>query len=106
MSDSERILLDLSENISLLRNIAIFVNFLSVAQLIVAIIVPDIISILLKTWLIVIAGGALIGVIVGLIISKKDPKTSQFFIFFSVFLSGLTTGISFIIVLHARRANN
>ena len=100
MSDSERILLDLAENISLLRNIAIFVDILSLAQLIVAIVIPNIISTLLKTWLIVIGGGALIGVIAGLIISKKDPKTSQFFIFFSVFLSGLTTGISFVIVIH------
>ncbi len=104
MSDSERILLDLSEHLSLLRIIAIFINIFSVAQLIVAIVLPDIISTLLKTWLIVIAVGALIGVTAGLIISKKDPKTSQFFIFFSVFLSGLTTGISFVIAIHAGRS--
>jgi hypothetical protein len=101
--DSERILNDLAENIRLLRTIGIFVNFISLVQLILAVILPDTLSTLLKTWLIVITGSALIGIIIGLYISKNDPKTSQFFIFLSVFLSGLTTGTSLpILINHGR----
>lgn len=99
MSDAERILNDLAQNILLLRNITIFINIASIAQLILAVILPDILTTLLKTWLVVIASSALIGNIIGLIISKNDPKTSQFFIFVSVFLSGLITGISLLLIL-------
>jgi ABC-type multidrug transport system permease subunit len=103
MSDAERILNDLAENIRLLRNICIFIGILSLSQLIFVVVIPDILTTLLKTWLIVIAAGGLIGIIIGLIISKNDPKTSQFFIFLSVFLSGLITGISIpIIIFHGR----
>jgi hypothetical protein len=104
MSDAERILNDLAHNIRLLCNISIFINIASFAQLILAVILPDILTTLLKTWLIVIASGGLIGIIIGLIISKNDPKTSQFFIFLSVFLSGLITGISLLLIIaHGRR---
>lgn len=99
MSESERILNDLAQSIRLLRGISFFINTFGIAQLIVAVIVPDILSPLLKLWLVVITLGAFIGITIGLILARNDPKTSMLFIFLSVFITGLVTGISMVVIV-------
>ena len=67
--------------------------------MVVAVIIPDILSPLLKVWLIVITLGAFIGITIGLILARNDPKSSQLFIFLSVFITGLITGISMVVIV-------
>jgi hypothetical protein len=98
--DSDRIILaDLAQTIRMLRGLSVFINLFGIAQLVVAVIIPDILTPLLKIWLIVITLGAFIGITIGLILARNDPKSSLLFIILSVLITGLITGISIPVIV-------
>ncbi len=99
MSDVERKYRDLIDQIHLGRNVSIFINVFTVVQLIVAVILPDLLPQLLKIWLVTVSGGAIIGILIGLLLSRDDVKTTNFFILISIFISGLVVGISIVTVI-------
>jgi len=85
--------------ITLFRALSVFLNLFSVVQLILSVILPDLLPVELKIWLVVIAGSAFIGIIVGLILARKDPSTTLFFTYLSAFISGLISGISLVVII-------
>lgn len=99
MSDIERKYRDLVDQVHLGRNVSIFINAFTVVQLIIAVILPDLLPQLLKIWLIAVSGGAIVGILIGLLLSREDIKTTNFFILISIFISGLVLGISIVTVI-------
>lgn len=89
----------MQQQIHLFRVFSIFLVFFSVVQLILAVVLPDLLPSLLKTWLVVVTGAAFIGITLGLILSRKDPQTSLFFIVLASFISGLIFGISLVAIV-------
>lgn len=95
----EHNLRDIYSRITLFRSLSVFLNFFCVVQLILSIVLPDLLPAELKTWLIVIAGSAFLGITVGLFLARKDPSTSLFFTYLSAFISGLISGISLVVII-------
>ncbi len=98
-TDTERKYRDLIDQIQLGRNISIFINLFAAVQLLLAVILPDLLPQLLKIWLITVSGGAVIGILIGLLLSRDDVKTTNFFILISIFISGLILGISIVTII-------
>ena len=81
------------------RSLVICLNVICLVQLILAVALPDILSPLVKTWLIVVVGGGFIGLGIALFLAKSDPTTTLFLILLSTFLNGLFCGISIIVIV-------
>lgn len=89
----------MQSQIQLFRIFSIFLVFFSVVQLILAVVLPDLLPPLLKTWLVVVTGTAFLGITLGLFLSRKDQHTSLFFIVLASFISGLIFGISLVVII-------
>ena len=99
MNEIERKYRDVVDQIHLGRNVSIFINIFTVIQLVLAVILPDLLPQLLKIWLITVSGGAIVGILIGLLLSREDVKTTNFFILISIFISGLVLGISIVTII-------
>lgn len=97
--DTERKYHGLVDQIQLGRNVAIFINVLTITQMALAVLLPDLLPTLLKIWLVTVSGGAIVGILIGLILSRDDIKTTNFFILISIFISGLVLGISIVTII-------
>lgn len=95
----EQHLRDIYSRITLFRSLSVFLNFFCVIQLILSVALPDLLPRELKTWLIVIAGSAFIGITGGLFLARKDPSTTLFFTYLAAFISGLVSGISLVVII-------
>lgn len=91
--------LGMDKNLILLRNLSFFLDLFSFIQLVLAIALPDILPVLLKTWLLTVACGALVGIVIGLFLGRKDTATTLFFTFLSAFVCGLVSGISLVVII-------
>jgi len=88
------------KNISnLFSNIAICLNVICFLQVILAVILPDILTSLVKTWLVIVFGGGFIALSIGLFLTRSDPNTNLFLTTLSTFLSGFFCGISTIVIV-------
>jgi len=90
---------NLLTRIFLLWKLCIFLNLFCFVQLIISVIVPDILVPILKTWLIVIAGGSSLGLSISLFLARNDPTTTIYLCFLSIFIDGLISGISIVIII-------
>ena len=82
------------KNLNFFRKLAIIFSVICIVQLIVAIVLPDILSKLLKTWLLVITTCGSLGLGVALFLSRSDKTITFFLILLSFFLNGLISGVS------------
>lgn len=97
--NQERNLRQIYRQIDLFRLLALFLVLFSLIQLVLATILPDLLPVLLKTWLIVVAGSAFLGIALGLFLGRKDPSTVLFFSFLATFIGGLISGISLVAIV-------
>jgi hypothetical protein len=100
---NEKNLQELSDTIRLIRNLSLFLNFLCIIQMLLAAFLPDMLTPLLRIWLVVIMGGSYLAIITGLFMARSDPKTTLFFVVVSFFLSGLVFGISMVVILSTKK---
>lgn len=100
---NEKNLQELADTIRLTRNLSIFLNLLCMVQMLLAVFLPDILTPLLRIWLLVIMGGSYLGIIAGLIMARNDPKTTLFFVVISFFLSGLVFGVSLVVIVTIKK---
>lgn len=89
----------LNGRIQFFRVFSIILNIVCSIQLVVAVLLPDSIPMLLKTWLISVAGGSVVGTGFALFLSRGDPTLTLFLIVLSIFLSGLVSGISVLLIV-------
>lgn len=89
----------LSGRIQFFRVFSIILNIICCLQLVVAVVLPDSIPALLKTWLISVAGGGVVGTGLALFLSRNDLTLTLFLIVLSTFLSGLVSGISALLIV-------
>ena len=99
MDDTRRKYQELVDQIQISRYLSIFINVFASVQLLIAVILPDILPELLKIWLLTVSCGAIVGILFGLLLSREDPKTTNFFIYISIFISGLVLGISIVTII-------
>ena len=89
----------MEEKIYIVRNLSLFLLCLSIAQLIVVVVLPDILDDYTKAWLLVVIGGVFSGLIVATILARNDAITTLFINFLSPLVSGLITGITLVIII-------
>lgn len=97
--DTERKYRDIVDQIQLGRFVSIFINLLTIVQLLLVVILPDLLPPLLKIWLVTVSGGGIVGILIALLLSRDDIKTTNFFILISIFISGLLSGISIVAII-------
>ena len=83
---------DISNRIVLLRNIAIFFHTFALAVVAVAFFIPNILSSTLKVLYATVAGGSFVGILVVLIVARKDSTVILFFTLLSVAVSWFFIG--------------
>jgi hypothetical protein len=87
-------------NLALFRNLSIFLNSFAIIQLLFAVVLPDILDPLIKTWILLFLGIIFLGLIFSLILIKtKDTTTLLFLIILSVFISGFVSGVSLLVIV-------
>jgi len=96
MSDEDKNLLN---RLYFFRSLTVFISFISLLQLILAVLLPDILTLLIKTWLVVIIGGSYIGIGVALFLARSDSTITLVLIILSNFVNGLICGISIVIII-------
>jgi hypothetical protein len=89
----------LEYRIYVLRNCSIPVNLLAIVQLIIAVALHDVLTVILKTWLITVAGCLFIGLTVALTLTKNDSTTTLFLTLLSALASGFIGGISLVVIV-------
>ncbi len=89
----------LGGRIQFFRVFSIILNIICCLQLVLAVVLPDSIPTFLKTWLISVAGGGVVGTGLALFLSKSDLTLTLFLIVLSTFLSGLVSGISALLIV-------
>lgn len=87
------------EKIDYFRISVIILNFICLIQLLLAVIFPDALSVVLKTWLITVAGSQFVGLSIALFLAHKDSLVALFLIVLSAFLAGLLCGISILLIV-------
>ena len=90
---------ELSGRISLIRNLSIVVTVFSIMQLVFAVTLPDVLTTLIKTWLISVVGCVFFGLIITLFLARHDLAIILFINFISPYVSGVITGISLTIII-------
>ena len=93
----EKILRDLSERITFLRHLSIIADVFSGIQLIVAVVLPDLLDMFVKLWLVVIVACVLAGLLVALFLSRKDSTITLLLSMISFFITGCIFGISLVV---------
>jgi hypothetical protein len=89
----------LGGRIQFFRVFSIILNIICSIQLVLAVVLPDSIPALIKTWLISVAGGGVVGTGLALFLSRGDSTLTLFLIVLSTFLSGLVSGISVLLIV-------
>jgi hypothetical protein len=92
--DFERELQRISERISLLRNMAIMVNLFVIATIGAFIFIPGVIDPIVKIYMISIAGFALVGITIALVLARRDSTATLFFTGLSMMTSGVFLGVA------------
>ena len=89
----------LAYRINLLRNLSIPFNLFALVQLVVAVILPDILTTILKTWIITVGGCLFVGLTVAQVLARGDSTSTLFLTLLSVLISGFASGVSLVVIV-------
>lgn len=92
--DEKRQLQKISDRIDLLRDIALLLQVFALIIASTLCFIPHALSLHLKIWLVAVAGGSFLGILIVLFLARRDSVTTQFFTLLSVFISGIFLGLA------------
>ena len=84
----------ISNRIILLRNLAVLLSLFSTILIGTLVFIPTILPDLLKIWAIAVAITSVIGISLGLCLSRKDSTTTLFLTVILIFVAGIFIGVS------------
>lgn len=95
----DKTLKQFSDRVVLIRNFSMFVLIMSIAQIVLAIILPDVLTQTLKIWVLSVIGCFFVGLVVVHVLARHDTVVILFINFISPYISGIISGVALALII-------